>query len=481
MTFPSKTLPIIIYILATFILTISDCKSPDFILEIFTSGAHVPYSPLYDSHHYWRKDLDELTPLGMREQFLAGVALREKYPEIFDKYQSHLVTIFSVDSNKNLASAFSRLQGVYYTTGPNIKENINLSTAIPPFNSDDVKRIANQNQYRAALPGNTQAVPIYTVTYLEDHAFRSYKICAKAQEWSQENLQEEQAKSIWEQELKDLREYLQNKNIFINDWKSMKNLADTALANQRHGYSLPVGLTADSQLFRDLKFAYEYYYVQQLTAKKIQRQVYVKNLLDALIFHIYNGKKNAVFFSVPERTIAVLLGAFNILNTECLIQNYHAEKSGENIPYKNCVYPHYTNSFIFEYYKDVEPKIAFLYNGKHVSLCDTEGFCKYKDFLASVGQVTGEMNLDKYNSICKPGVSHHSDYMDYDRRYVILDSETGFTIMEVALISFCSFASLVLIVQMVLKAGKKRKIEKQFKHKPMDYDNDDDGEPVRAY
>jgi len=485
MIFYSNALTLITILLTTSILTLSQAKSPDFILEIFTAGAHVPFSPAYDPENHWQENLDELTPLGMRDQFLAGVALHEKYPEIFNKYQSHLVAVKSVDSNKNLMSAFAHLQGVYYTTGPNIKDNIDLSTAIPPFNSDDVKRIANENQYRAALPGNTQAVPIYTTPYLEDHMFRSFQICAKAEQWNQENLQDDKAKSIWEQELKDLREYLSGKNIQINDWKSMKNLADTAFANQRHGYKLPGDMTEDSQYFKDLKFAYEYYFVQQLSAHKIQRKAYSKHLLNAILNYIDTRNKNAVFFSVNERTLAVLLGAFRILNTKCLVENHRAEKSGEPIPFENCVYPHYTNSFIFEVYRETEPKIAFLYNGKPISLCSTgEGLCKYKDFVNMVNPAEGGITIEEYNEVCNPGFEHHPDYMNYDRRYapsVIITraKKTGFTTLEVALIFFCSFASLVLIVQMVLKKGKQKKLDNQFKHKRLEYYDDD--EPVRPY
>jgi hypothetical protein len=235
---------------------------------------------------------------------------------------------------------------------------------------------------------------------------------------------------------------------------------------------MPADISPKSQFFKDLKFAYEYYHVERITSRERQKQAYAKPLLDAILSYIDKGSKNAIFLSANEHTLIVLLSAFNMLSAECLLENYRKEKkSGKPLETQNCTYPHSPSNFIFEVYheEDGTASMAFKYNGKSVYLCDpaTEANCKYIDFIDSVHKATGYMSIEEYNMLCNSGPQHHPDYSDYDRRYnptVIVSSENeGFTSMEVVLLFFCSFASVFLIIQLVLNRGKGK--NNQFRHR----------------
>jgi len=407
----------------------------------------------------------------MREHFIMGLSLREKYPELLTKFRSSSFHARSIDGNKNMMSAFCHLQGVFYQTGPNIKDDIDLATAIPPFQSDAIQKIVESNQYKSALPDNVQPVPIYAVPLLEDQVLRSYQACVRSEEWAEQNIHEAQPKYILDNDFKKLRKYLKGYGIHVNDWESLTNLAETALANNKHGLQMPADINPKSQFFKDLKFAYEYYYVEQMTSRERQKQAYAKPLLDAILSYLDRGNKNAIFLSANERTLIILLSAFNVLSTECLLDNYRKEKHGKPIDYQNCTYPHSPSNFIFEFYneEDGTASMAFKYNGKSLYLCDPakQENCKYIDFIDAVHKATGYMSIEEYNMLCNPGPQHHPDYSNYDRRYnptVIISSETeGFTSMEVVLLFFCSFASVFLLIQLVLNRGKGK--NSQFRHR----------------
>ena len=77
----------------------------------------------------------------MREHYLIGRALREKYI-IKNKFLSRIydneeIEVRSSQTTRTIKSAESQLIGLYYESGSTIKKKANISYQIPPLNFND--------------------------------------------------------------------------------------------------------------------------------------------------------------------------------------------------------------------------------------------------------------------------------------------------------------------------------------------------------
>ena len=53
-------------------------QSPDLVIELYRHGARTPTSNTYDPY-FSNSDLGQLTPIGMRQHYVLGKAIRETY------------------------------------------------------------------------------------------------------------------------------------------------------------------------------------------------------------------------------------------------------------------------------------------------------------------------------------------------------------------------------------------------------------------
>ena len=97
-----------------------------FVLEHFRHGARGAYK-LFDYKNW--KDLlkenwkgpGELTSLGMRQHYLLGKSVRNKYKNfIGNEFNPNEIYIISTNVNRTLMSAYSNLLGMYYNHSTNI-------------------------------------------------------------------------------------------------------------------------------------------------------------------------------------------------------------------------------------------------------------------------------------------------------------------------------------------------------------------------
>ena len=108
-----------------------------YVIEVFRHGIREPVYPYWNSLIV-NADFGELTPPGMRQQYLLGDAMRREYIEelgfLSPEYNSSEFFVESTNVNRTLMSALSHLQGFYpLGTGAKLPENYPEELAVPPF------------------------------------------------------------------------------------------------------------------------------------------------------------------------------------------------------------------------------------------------------------------------------------------------------------------------------------------------------------
>jgi Na+-transporting methylmalonyl-CoA/oxaloacetate decarboxylase gamma subunit len=341
------------------------------------------------------------------------------------------------------------MQGVFQQTGPEMSENIDLSELGFPVKS------SSNSQGRNALPGRAQAVPIYSLPLVEDHSLKGYHLCAKQAEWRLQNLEDSQTLEIFNNDMAELVKHLSENNVQVGNYSVLGRVAEITLSNKFENIKLPAGIAPESQFFKDLKFVYEFYYTKTVEALPIQRALYAKPLLVSILEYIDDfladrTPRNAIFLSAHDTTLNTLLAAFNITNTDCLIENYRNEKAGKPINYPDCVYPQYASNMVFEVYKTPEPSLALYYDGKPINICGKKSNrCSVKDFINYATQVTDSVDMENYLGQCDPLHSENRttiiEKVKQSKSKIILQTFKGFTNLEVKLMMVSVVLSLLIV------------------------------------
>jgi hypothetical protein len=97
-----------------------------FALEHFRHGARGAYKSF--NYNTWRDILNEewkgsgeLTPIGMRQHYLLGTSIRNKYKNfISNEFNPNEIYVISSDVNRTLISAYSNLLGIFHNNNANI-------------------------------------------------------------------------------------------------------------------------------------------------------------------------------------------------------------------------------------------------------------------------------------------------------------------------------------------------------------------------
>jgi len=142
---------------------------------MFRHGARAPWSPNGGVDPITKKDIlgevwdhnpgdSELTPMGIRQQYLLGYQLRSKYVDqlkfLSSSYTPTEILIFSTDINRTIMSAQSQLFGLYPpSTGPVILDS-QQTKAVPPIPITNLPSIITQLGLNS-IPDQSQIFPIH--------------------------------------------------------------------------------------------------------------------------------------------------------------------------------------------------------------------------------------------------------------------------------------------------------------------------------
>ena len=135
-----------------------------FVLEHFRHGATGPSD--LDSEgkdlmgNTWNKtEIDELTPIGVRMQYILGLYFADRYGHLFaDKYDPKTIYVSSVNDSKAIQSAIAHTSAFYFGEGKKLS-NDTKEKAKPPV--DDLNETKIEDLKDEALPGYFQTIPIH--------------------------------------------------------------------------------------------------------------------------------------------------------------------------------------------------------------------------------------------------------------------------------------------------------------------------------
>jgi hypothetical protein len=192
-----------------------------FVLEHFRHGATGPseldkYGKDLMKNTWDETEVDELTPIGIRMQYILGLYFADRYKHLIpDKYDPKAIYVSSVNDSKAIQSAIAHTSAFYFGKGDELNDQTK-ERAKPPVNNLN-ETIIESLGYEA-LPGNFQTIPIH-IFHPYEHDFLLQEEngdCKAVKEIRESNLKTEVFKKIKEKFENEILSLWENSEIIIN-------------------------------------------------------------------------------------------------------------------------------------------------------------------------------------------------------------------------------------------------------------------------
>ncbi|CAD8084805.1 unnamed protein product [Paramecium sonneborni] len=370
-----------------FILSLYQVLSQDKLLAVQAIWRHGARNPYYCNFkcdlNVPKGDAALLTPTGMRQQYVLGKWLRQRYiidfPLLSPTFNENEIYIESSDVNRTLQSAYCNLQGMY-PEGPIVPhfEGENASLLLPPNEGATVPK--DIKDY--ALPNKISLIPIHTKQKSMDYAIAIS--CPNGANMTADNKKTDLYKQVNDassQLYKDFNEQLKlTGEEQVNDFVILSNYRDTFICNKYNGDEMP-NLTSETlkQIDDVANLAFSLEKFQTPLQVKLYSTPYFKQVLDHFDSFL-NGTSHFKYYgsSSHDSTLLALLSGLNLTSAQCQADIYLKK----NVTHKNCItqYVEFASNIIFELYNNsiTGPYVKVLYNGEYMPLCSDEGqTCKY--------------------------------------------------------------------------------------------------------
>ena len=427
---------ILLLALTTFALA---SQEPTGIVMLFRHGARGPTSDAVDKT--WENMIGELTPVGMRQEFLRGVYLSKLYPNLFSKYDPNTIYVRSTDVNRTLMSVYSMLDGLFLGKGPSFAGNYPLDRSIPlyPLNFSD----SDLNVF----PFNYQPIPIHTLEGSNDELLASYStsVCPLAA-----NLTKNQTNTLSYTDIllkfnSTIAELSKKMNVTALTPDALSSLSDAIIADYFEGKSLPGGIDPNSDLGKNLTFLLGYTSYLSYAGTPLQRQLFSMNPLTQFksdLEQILNGSKtNIKLYSAHDSTLIPILAALDIATHDCFYKNFF-----ENGNYTSCYHPKFASALRFEIWKndtdENSSEVRVYFDEVLQNVCNsTNSKCTWGAFKGLIQNITQGKGIDYYRETCASGAQVIPD-----------NSHTG---LKIAVYAAAGLAGVLLVgIIVALKRNK---------------------------
>jgi len=384
-------------------------SSPDLVIELFRHGARAPLHDTY-APDWYEYQLGELTPVGQREHYLIGKALADQYPDILGKaYNLSKIYFRSSVLHRSIESAQAQLYGVYEGRGPALNSNSSYPSerAFPPFQSPDIKQVSQNLSNDQAIPGGF--IPIAPNTTTDEGGvtlLEPTQVCFNLIDDILENVLGDESIQFW-QDLSETRQTLEDAGLDVNNPYDLGTLGDALVCDYYDGRPLPGKIDPDSDVYLNVTFARDWYFLKALWGSDQQRQLLSVPLYD-YIFKYFDAKAAGetefefMFLSSAETNLIDILATLNILTPDCIMENYKAELAGQDKPHSNCNFTDFASTILFEFYNNSgSPTVVFKYNNVAIPVCSEDQVeCSYDDFKDLISQNTNGYSADDYERDC---------------------------------------------------------------------------------
>lgn len=392
-----------------FPLSMTNELKPDVVVEIFRHGARAPSNLKYDSS--W-PIAGDLTATGIRQLYILGVLMAQKYPHLLEKYNPNNIFVRTSGSSRTIMSASAHLYGVFQGKGPSLQSANSANFTIPPFIN-----LVSTNQVVSALENITTAIPsgfqppiLQTIQRQDDKMlFVGPWSCFNMGVWQKERETDEKNREI----LVFLNETVTQLRKLGYDIKTFEDLADfgdTLIDNYQDNRPMPKGIEYGSSLYNDSVFAFQWFSNYNYLGYGLERVLKALNLLLQIVDWFEGTAKGTnqikfAFLSAHDTTLLPILGLYNITDPQCLFENYKNQKEGKPIIHSECLYPVFASQIIYEFYNKTEgPYIKFFYNGKPLKINKLQDSYEISlsDFAAQSRALLMNFTQNDYDTQCNP-------------------------------------------------------------------------------
>jgi len=174
----------IVYAILFIAFAFSDDPTARFVIEVVHHGARSsPITNFNTSNIPWDNNHrhGELTNVGLREGYLLGRSLREKYMQKADilqeKYDDYQIIAKTASYNAAVMSGYAQMLGFYTPGVGDVLTEIAQGIAMPPIEDPSVVEKEATDLHDAGLPLYTQLIPIHTKEGGSDWLFSTLSQC----------------------------------------------------------------------------------------------------------------------------------------------------------------------------------------------------------------------------------------------------------------------------------------------------------------
>ena len=287
------------------------------VAEMSRHGSRSPEKNFpWDEDGRWAIGLGELTSMGMRQHYLLGSELRQRYvleQAVIDvEFYESTVWMQSSDVNRTLMSAESQMTGLF-PQGPSIDVD-QADGFVPPIQIENL-----QTQLDAlgtfALPYERQSFPVHTVPEAEDLMLRPVKSCQTIVNYNNQLMQTPQYNAtIYASQLvvDILLEVMPGEKLA----KHYLDIFNSIICNTFMGFELPGNFTEEFlQEGRDIfNTLFAMYYQEDEIARLYSAAFFVE--LETHLQALQSGTELTTFryYSSHEETIAGVLAGLAVFS-----------------------------------------------------------------------------------------------------------------------------------------------------------------------
>ena len=355
--------------------------------------------------------IGDLTPTGMRQEYLLGRALSAQYPQLFGKTADiSTVKVHGSTFNRTIASAHALFNGIYdLGSGLNIESN-NKRDFLPPIDGYDPEIFEGES----ALPNKAVLFPVIVSSFLNNHLFTpdNDQTC-KPMNIKRKEI-EEQMNLEYTKEFQSLFDKLDehgykpsmvDRNLF--DFLSGLEICDVVVSR---AYNDPQFKQVDASLMEQCIYLNTFHgfklnsgeYVKAIN-QKINQKV-IQTLEDFLNPKI-EKKEKAVLFSGHDTSLESFWNNFFPDNWKCVLGNYKAKYSKQedgDLGLGECVdLLKFSSNMLFEVYEeDNDFFVNFRFNNKLVYMNELNK----KVSVNQIIKILRDNTNGEWDMICRPDV-----------------------------------------------------------------------------
>ena len=234
---------------------------PDMIVELFRHGARGPLG-IYDNS--WPPaEFGMLTPVGLRQQYILGKVLSEKYPDLTGStYNYSNIYLITDTTPRCVQSAGAQLYGMYLGKGPALPNDYPPELAVPPFKDPRVNSIADSLPDSEALPYNYVPGIIDIVDQTNAFIFQGdlSTYCPNQNIWQAINGNDsliQEAFQVFGETIANVNKLLPA-DLQLTTMLEISSFGDTLLVDLYDNRTLPAGIT-DPQLITNVTWAFTWF------------------------------------------------------------------------------------------------------------------------------------------------------------------------------------------------------------------------------